>query len=267
MNHHLAAKDVAFAYESAHPVLHDVSVTIESGQFTGIVGPNGSGKSTLLRLLGGLLRPSAGAVELDGEAVARIGHRRRAQRIAFLPQSVQSTFSLTVFETVCLGRHPHLGALGALTQHDREVAEQCLEAADCLDLRRRDFDTLSGGERQRAMLASILAQEPAILLLDEPTSSLDVHHQVEIFDLLRRLAADGYGIGVVTHDLNLAARFCGSILLLSSESPEAVAQGNPIDVFTVESLSQAYGTPIQVAEHPIEHTPFISASPRSEQTP
>jgi len=265
MSNRLAANNVAFAYEPAHPVLNDASLTIEPGEFTGIVGPNGSGKSTLLRLLSGMLRPSSGNVSLDGEAIAGLGHRRRARCIAFLPQSIQPTFSLTAFETVCLGRHPHLGALGALTPHDREVAERCLQAADCLDLRRRDFSTLSGGERQRVMLASILAQEPALLLLDEPTSSLDVHHQVEIFDLLRRLAVDGYGVCVVTHDLNLAARFCASVLLLSDDSPTPIAQGTPVEVFTEETLSQAYGTPIQVAEHPIEHTPFISASPRSGQ--
>lgn len=266
MSHRLAADRVTFAYEAAHPVLEDVSLAIEPGDFIGIVGPNGSGKSTLLRLLAGLLRASGGGVSLEGEIVANIRHRRRAQRIAFLPQTVQPTFSLTVFETVCLGRHPHLGALGALTPQDRDVADLCLEAADCVDLRNRDFTTLSGGERQRVMLASILAQEPALLLLDEPTSSLDVHHQVEIFDLLRRLAGDGYGVCVVTHDLNLAARFCGNVLLLSGDSPIPIAEGAPTEVFTEETLTRAYGAPIQVAEHPIEHTPLISASPQSERT-
>ncbi len=265
MSAHLVADRVAFAYEHGHPVLDNASIRIESGAFTGIVGPNGSGKSTLLRLLGGLLRPSAGSVMLDGADIVGMSHRRRAQRVAFLPQTVQPTFSLTVFETVYLGRHPHLGALGALTPQDRDVAERCLEAADCADLRRREFMTLSGGERQRVMLASILAQEPALLLLDEPTSSLDVHHQVEIFDLLRRLAGEGYGVCVVTHDLNLAAQFCGHVLLLSGSSPEPVAHGTPVDVFTEATLSEAYGSPIRVAEHPIEHTPFICASPRSSQ--
>ncbi len=266
MSAHLIADGVAFSYERGQPVLNRASINIESSEFTGIVGPNGSGKSTLLRILGGLLAPASGTVTLDGEPMARIGHRMRAQRVAFLPQSVQPTFSLTVFETVCLGRHPHLGALGTLTPHDRDVAERCLDAADCTDLRRREFMTLSGGERQRVMLASILAQEPALLLLDEPTSSLDVHHQVEIFDLLRRLAEDGYGVCVVTHDLNLAAQFCGNVLLLSGGSPEPVAQGTPVDVFAETTLSEAYGSPISVSEHPIEHTPFISASPRSRQS-
>jgi iron complex transport system ATP-binding protein len=266
MSNRLAADHVSFAYDSDHPVLRDASIEIKPGDFTGIVGPNGSGKSTLLRLLGGLLKPSSGTVVFDGQDITRIGHRLRAQRVAFLPQSVQPTFSLTVFETVCLGRHPHLGALGALTSHDREVADRCLEAADCVDLRRREFMTLSGGERQRVLLASILAQEPALLLLDEPTSALDVHHQVEIFDLLRRLAEDGYGVCVVTHDLNLAARFCKSALLLSGDSPEPVSQGPPKNVFTADVLSKAYGAPIQVVDHPLEDAPLISASPRGDQS-
>jgi iron complex transport system ATP-binding protein len=267
MSHRLATDSVSFAYVPTYQVLEDVSVTVAPGDCTGIVGPNGSGKSTLLRLLAGMLRPDAGAATLDGEAVAEVSHRRRAQSIAFLPQAVQPTFSLTVFETVCLGRHPHLGALGALTPHDREVAGQCLDATGSAYLRNRDFMSLSGGERQRVMLASILAQEPALLLLDEPTSALDVHHQVEIFDLLRRLAKDGYGVCVVTHDLNLAARFCRNVLLLSGQSPNTVAYGTPDDVFTERNLTNAYGAPIQVSEHPIDRTPLISASPQSDRTP
>jgi iron complex transport system ATP-binding protein len=256
----LEALGVAFAYDPERPVLADTSIAIEPGSFTGIVGPNGSGKSTLLRLLGGMLRPSAGSVTLDGEPVANLGHRRRARSIAFLPQAVNPTFSLTVFETVCLGRHPHLGALGSMTAHDRDVAERCLESADCTELRHRDFLTLSGGERQRVLLASILAQEPALLLLDEPTSSLDVHHQVEIFDLLQRLSEGNFGVCVVTHDLNLAARFCSGLLLLQGHTPEPAASGAPVDVLTPALLTQAYGAPIQVSEHPIDHTPLISAS-------
>lgn len=267
MSGRLAGNGVAFAYDAAHPVLNDVSIAIEPGDCTGIVGPNGSGKSTLLRLLAGHLRPASGEVTLDSEPVARINHRRRARSIAFLPQTVNPTFSLTVFETVCLGRHPHLGALGALTPHDREVADRCLRDAECTELRNRDFMTLSGGERQRVMLASILAQEPALLLLDEPTSSLDVHHQVEIFDLLRGLAADDYGVCVVTHDLNLAARFCRNVLLLSGSTPDPIAHGTPAEVFNEHDLSTAYGAPIQVAEHPIEHTPLVSAAPKSGRTP
>jgi iron complex transport system ATP-binding protein len=260
MSTRLEAHGVAFAYDPQQPVLADTSIAITPGRFTGIVGPNGSGKSTLLRLLSGMLRPFAGTVTLDGEPVASLGHRRRARSLAFLPQAVNPTFSLTAFETVCLGRHPHLGALGGMTAHDREVAERCLESAGCTDLRHRDFLTLSGGERQRVLLASILAQEPALLLLDEPTSSLDVHHQVEIFDLLQRLADDGYGVCVVTHDLNLAARFCGSLLLLQGHVPEPAASGAPVDVLTPALLTQAYGAPIQVSEHPIDHTPLVSAS-------
>ena len=184
--------------------------------------------------------------------------RERARTLGFLPQTVTPAFALTVFEVVCLGRYPHLGALGAPGPHDREVARRCMHDTETDHLAARDFMTLSGGERQRVLLASILAQEPNLLLLDEPTSALDVHHQVEIFALLRILAGRGYGIGVVTHDLNMAARFCDRLVLLSMEEG-LLAHGRPAEVLTEPLLSKAYDARIRVCDHPITGTPLITA--------
>lgn len=250
MSGRIEGTGIHFAYAAEDPVLRGVDAAIATGSLTAIVGPNGAGKSTLLRILCGLLKPHSGQVSLDGSAVHALSPRARAQQIAFLPQSVAPAFALNVFEVVCLGRHPHMGALAGLSAHDHDVAERCLRDTRTDHLRERDFMTLSGGERQRVLLAGILAQEPALLLLDEPTSALDLHHATEIGGLLRRLAADGYGIGMVTHDLNLAARFCDYVILLGNEGPGLIAAGKPAEVLTSELLSQAYGAAIRVSEHP-----------------
>ena len=259
MRHLLEAADVSFAYDRTSPILSNVGATVESGQLVAIVGPNGSGKSTLLRILSGLLFPGHGRITLDGQRLASLSSRERAKRLAFLPQSVNPAFALTVMEVVCLGRYPHAGALGGLRAHDLEVAERCLRDTETVALWERDFTTLSGGERQRVLLASILAQEPQLLLLDEPTSALDLHHQTEILGLLRRLADAGYGVAVVTHDLNAAARFCDRLLLLSQASRGIFAAGTPREVLTEEILSTAYAAPIRVCTHPLTDTPLVTA--------
>lgn len=258
MRRTLAVEEVSYAYEAGRPVLTGVSAKIQGGELTGIVGANGSGKSTLLRVMCGVFRPQTGSVSLDGKPLRGLSRRARAQTLAFLPQTVNPAFALSAFEVVCLGRYPYTGALGGLTSRDLAVAEQCMGDTETDVFRDRDFMTLSGGERQRVLLASVLAQEPDILLLDEPTSALDIHHQIEFFYLLRRLASEGYGIAVVTHDLNLAARFCGHVLLLGAEKG-LLASGSPEDVLTEPLLSRAYGAAIRVGENPLTGTPLICA--------
>jgi iron complex transport system ATP-binding protein len=254
----LKAEGLSFAYPGGPDVFTDVTAAVRGGELLGIVGPNGAGKSTLLRVLCGLLRARAGRVTLDGKPLSSFSNNERARTIAFLPQQVQPAFSLTVFEVVCLGRFPYLGAFGGWSAHDRQVAERCLVETETDALRDRDFMTLSGGERQRVLVASVLAQEPNLLLLDEPTSALDIHHQIEIFALLRRLARGGYGIGVVTHDLNLAARFCDSLALMAT-GQGVVADGAPAKVLTEDLLSQAYRAKIRVGTHPITGAPLVTA--------
>ncbi|MBX7259847.1 MAG: ABC transporter ATP-binding protein [Candidatus Hydrogenedentes bacterium] len=255
----LEAQSLAFAYPKGGDVFSDVLIRVQGGAMTGIVGPNGSGKSTLLRVLSGFERARAGRVLLDGRPITSYSHRERAQVVAFLPQTATPVFSLRVFEVVCLGRFPYLGALGAMRQSDKAIAERCLRDTETEDLRERDFMSLSGGERQRVLLASILAQEPSLLLLDEPTSALDIHHQAEIFSLLQRLARNGYGVCAVTHDLNLAASYCDQLLLLSRSEPKPVAVGKPEDVVTESLLSRAYGAPIRVCRHPLTGALLVSA--------
>ena len=254
----LKAESVAYAYDPGKSVFAEVDAVVRSGEIVGLVGPNGSGKSTLLRVLCGLLRPQAGRVTLDDKLLASFSGKERARILAFLPQAVNPAFALSVFEVVCLGRYPHIGAFGAFQPRDKAVAERCIRDTEIEALRARDFMTLSGGERQRVLLASILAQEPDILLLDEPTSSLDIHHQVEIFTLLERLAAEGYGIAVVTHELNLAAQFCNRLLLLAANH-RLLASGSPETVLTEGLLSQAYGSTIDVSKHPVTGAPLIWA--------
>ena len=268
MKRNLRAESVAFAYDRGTPVFSDVSADVQSGELVGLVGPNGSGKSTLLRVLCGLLKPGGGRVSLDGRPLNTYSNLERARMLAFLPQAVNPAFALTVFEVVCLGRYPRVGALGTLRPGDKDVAERCLRHTATESLRSRDFMTLSGGERQRVLLASILAQEPDLLLLDEPTSALDIHHQIEIFALLERLAHDGYGVVVVTHDLNLAARFCHRVVLMTGEHG-VLAAGDPAHVFTEATLSRAYGAPILVSQHPVTHTPLVwaEAPPRGGERP
>lgn len=266
MSRVLEAQDIAYAYERGRPVLRAVSVSVRPGVLLGILGPNGSGKSTLLRVLCGLLHCSAGRVTLGGKPVSGLPGRERARALGFLPQTVHPTFSLNAFEAVCLGRHPHRGALGGLTAADLAVARRCMRDTESEYLASRPFLSLSGGERQRVLLAGILAQEPALLLLDEPTSALDLHHAADVFALLRRLTRQDYGAAVVTHDLNLAAQFCDEVLLLSSDHAVAAA-GPPEQVLTSAHLSAAYGAAIQVAPHPLAGTPLAAAAPRGKEAP
>lgn len=267
MSLRVQAESVSFAYDTGAPVLERAGAAVNSGELLGIVGPNGSGKSTLLRLLAGVLKPKAGHVLIDGKEAFQITPRQRARIIGFLPQTVNPIFSMRVLEVVCLGRFPHLGAFGAPAAHDYAIADRCLRDTETVSLRERDFLSLSGGERQRVLLASILAQEPRLLLLDEPTSALDVHHQIEIFTLLGRLRAAGFGIAVVTHDINLAARFCDRILLLGQTSRGVIAAGVPAEVVTERLLSTAYGAPIRVCTHPLTNTPLVTVDTPVEAAP
>lgn len=262
----LQAQSVSFAYEKEQLVLDGVDASIPAGTLTGIVGPNGCGKSTLLRLLCGLLHPQAGRVLMDGAELTRLSGRARARRLAFLPQAVNPAFAMSVFEVVCLGRYPHAGPFGGLGPKDFDVARRCLRDTETEHLRARDFLSLSGGERQRVLLASILAQEPEMLLLDEPTSALDIHHEAEVFALLRQLAAQGYGVGVVTHDLNAAAQYCGRILLLGA-AHGVVAAGAPEEVFREAALCAAYDAAIRVGRHPFADAPFVDALPQERPAP
>jgi iron complex transport system ATP-binding protein len=211
----LVADRVSFAYVAGQPVLNDASGHVARRGLVGILGPNGSGKTTLLRLLGGLLTPASGRVTLDGTDLHSISRPTIARRIAMVPQETQLAFEYTVLEMAVMGRYPHLGAFEVEGPEDLEIACDALRATGTLHLASRMFNTLSGGEKQRVVIAAALAQRPDILLLDEPTASLDLAYQLEIRSILLKLNEESaLTIIVSTHDLNLAASLCRELILL-----------------------------------------------------
>lgn len=236
----MSLSDVRFAYPAAAPFLGPVSLEIGLGQLWMIVGPNGAGKSTLLKIMAGLLRPTAGDATLDGRRLDGVAPRDRARRIAYLPQHLPTHLTQSVHEVVLLGRYPHR-TLGLFeSAHDHAVVEQSLEVMGLSAFADRPVATLSGGEAQRVHVAAALAQEPALLLLDEPTTSLDLRHQLEIYRLLQRLVTEqGLGVVVVTHDLNGAARYGSHVALMNAG--RFVAVGPAADVLQPAHLDAVYG--------------------------
>jgi iron complex transport system ATP-binding protein len=246
----LRAHNVAFAYaHGAHPVLEDVSLEVGRRDLVGILGPNGSGKTTLLKLLAGTLVPARGAVELDGRPIAARSRRDVARRVAYVPQETHAAFDFTVLDIVLMGRFPHLGAFALEGPDDLAIARQALAATGTADLEQRAFGTLSGGERQRVVIASALAQDPEVLLLDEPTASLDLGHQLDVWSLLRELnEARQVTMVLCTHDLNFAASLCRHLILL--RGGRILAQGPTEGVLTADAIRALYGVEADVLLHP-----------------
>ncbi|HEX2211699.1 MAG TPA: ABC transporter ATP-binding protein [Longimicrobium sp.] len=229
---------VTFRYpESAHPAVLDLSLEIPSGATTAVLGPNGSGKSTLLRLLLGILNPTAGTAEFGGRRVGEWGRDALARAVGVVPQGEDSVFPVSVRELVGMGRYPHLGAWRREGDADRRAVEEAMRRCDVWALAARPVPTLSGGERQRARVARALAQEAATLALDEPTAALDVAHEMAIFELLRDLGHAGKTVLVVTHNLNLAARYADRLVLLHRGC--VAAEGTPAEVLTRSLVSLA----------------------------
>ena len=229
-------------------VVHDVSFTVEAGEMVAIVGPNGSGKSTLLRGMARLHPPRAGRVLLDGRDIRGMNSRHVARVLAILPQAPAGGLDLTVRELAFRGRYPHQGLLQRVTRRDIDAVEWALESTDVLHLADRPLAALSGGERQRAWIAMALAQEPRILLLDEPTTFLDVAHQVDVMHLLRRLNARGITIVAVLHDLALAGRFTSRVIAL--REGRLAIDGPPSAVLQPEALERVFGVPMLVLADP-----------------
>jgi ABC-type cobalamin/Fe3+-siderophores transport system ATPase subunit len=246
----LAVAGVSFRYDrSSQQVLDDVSLTITPSAITGLLGPNGSGKTTLLRLMSGTLAPNRGDITLGGTSASSLPRRELARRIAVVPQETHSTFDFTAIELVLMGRYPHLGAFELEGADDLKIARDALRATGTGALESRAFATLSGGEKQRVVIASALAQASEILLLDEPTASLDLSFQFDIASLLVRLNRErGVTMVVSTHDLNLAARICSELVLLNAG--RVIAHGATDDVLTRANVRRLYGIEADVAFHP-----------------
>lgn len=241
---------VSYRYAgSAVPAVDDVAVAVETGRFFAVLGPNGSGKSTLLRVMLGELTPSAGTVAYEGRPTRSWPRRRIAKEIAFVPQAEPLAFPMTVRGLVEMGRYPHVGLLGRMGPSDREAVSSAMERAGISELAGRDIGTLSGGERQRARIARALAQEPSVLVLDEPTAALDLHFEMEAFELMHELSEErGLTVVVATHNLNLAARYASRLLLMAGGRIAAV--GPPGDVITADVIERVYRWPVLVSAQP-----------------
>jgi len=220
-------------------VLHNLSFEVERGLFLAVAGPNGAGKSTLLNLLSASIKPKSGKIRIDGKSIGSYSTRTLAQKVAVVRQEFVPAFGFSVIETVMMARTPYFGQMGFHTAEDEKIVNEALEATDTAQFRRRPLASLSGGERQRVFIARALAQNTDILLLDEPTSFLDLKHQVDVYDLLKTAQRQKYKtIVVVTHDLNLAAQYADKILLLSVAPDYHI--GGVEDVFSPDRIEEVF---------------------------
>lgn len=245
----LWADNVSFRYSPADPLVVDgVSIHITKGALVGILGPNGSGKTTLLRLLSGTRRPSSGRVLLGDADFIHLSRRDIARRIAVVPQETELAFEYSAVEIVLMGRHPHLGLFTVEGPADVKIAMEALAATGTAPLADRPFHTLSGGEKQRVVIAAALAQAPELLLLDEPTASLDLGYQLEVAALLQRLNRDqGVTMAISTHDLNLAAAICQELILMRDGG--VLAAGPTAAVLTPDNVRRLYDVEADVHVH------------------
>jgi iron complex transport system ATP-binding protein len=245
----LACHSVDFAY-GRHAVIHAMGLAVERGEWVGIIGPNGAGKTTLMYLLVGHLRPGNGQVVLEGRWLSEHSPEALARRLAVVPQATPLVFGFRVTEIVAMGRHPHRGALQwRLSEEDRQRVLWAMERTGTLDLARRRFNELSGGEQQLVLIARALAQSTEVLLLDEPTASLDLQHQAQIIDVLQRLhREEGSTILWIAHDLNLVGRVSSRLVLL--HRGRIARDGPPAQILTTEVLSDVYQTAITVEVRP-----------------
>jgi iron complex transport system ATP-binding protein len=239
---------LAYTYPDGPRAVDGVSFEIDRGELVVVIGPNGAGKSTLMKLIAGLLPPDAGSVEVDGQALETLASRERAQRIAVVPQSLNALPDVTVENFVLGGRYAHLGAWNRTSANDMEIARRALVDADAAELADRLLTQLSGGQRQRVLIARALAQESEVLLVDEPTNSLDPEHQLAVFELIARLTCAGRTAIAVTHDLNLASQFATSIALL--KDGRVAARGTADEVLEREVLEPVYGSNLRYGHWP-----------------
>ncbi len=242
-------------------VLGTVSLSVKDGTVLGLVGPNGAGKTTLLQTINGFLSPTAGTVRVGGDRVETLAAAELGRRVGVVPQESSVGFDFDVETLVEMGRYPHRGRFGTPTAADREAIETALERTETKSLRDRPITTLSGGQRRRVLIARALAQDPAVLLLDEPTASLDINHQTAILSLVRSIAASDRTVVLAIHDLDLAARFCDRLVLL--DEGRIRARGRPETVLTAERLEAVFGVDVAVDSHPSTGRPSVTPQPET----
>ena len=258
MNPAIQTRNLSFAYKD-RAVLHAVSLSVKSGEMAGVLGPNGSGKTTLLKILSAVLR-GQGEVELNGKNVATYGRRELSRLFAVVQQEARVNFPYTAAEIVLMGRATYHSPLALEGKKDLEIARASMDLTDSLSLWNRYLHELSGGEKQRVMIARALAQEAAILLLDEPSAFLDLKHQVQVFELLRRLNRErGLTIVAALHDLNLAALFFPRLIML--RDGKIYRDGSPSEVLTENTIEEVYGIRVRIEQDPASGKPQLFICP------
>ena len=255
--HVLTATGLSFSYRADRPVLKGMDLGAPAGKLVCILGPNGSGKTTLLRLLLGQLAPTGGQILLDGRDLHKHSPRELARLLAYVPQFPQSAFAYTVGEIVLMGRLAHMGMMGIASEQDQAVARQAMMMTDTLDFAHRTLEELSGGEAQCVMIARALAQQPSVMLLDEPTSHLDMKNQLTIYQMMSRLAHDWQmAVVCVSHDINMASRYADELVLM--RGGELIARGTPADVIRQDVLQRVYDIKVQLIDAPDCPVPIVA---------
>ena len=240
----IATKGLTFAY-AEEPVLRDISLNFQVGEFTGIIGPNGSGKSTLLKLIGGILPSSSETVFFKNRELSRYKKKELAVSIAWIPQDKQMAFSFKVIDIVLMGRHPYLSPLSFEGEDDYRIAQEAMKQTQVLEFAHRSFNEISGGEKQRVMIASAISQKPEVMLLDEPTSALDIKYQIEILSILKQLnEQENKSLILAMHDLHLASKFCKRLVLL--KEGRVFCEGPPAEVLKKEILEEVYEVKVKI---------------------
>ena len=244
----VSAQDLFYEVQ-AETLLDGVTLHADRGQLVGLIGPNGAGKSTLLRAMSGILGYRDGAVRLDGADIKSLSSKAIAAGLALIPQIAPYTHGFTCIELVLMGRYPHLGRFQIEGKEDDRIARDAMRLTEIEQFADRTLDTLSGGERQRVFVSRALAQQPRVLLLDEPTSNLDILHQLKVFDLVRKLVDEGLTAVAAIHDLNMAARYCDRLVLLTGG--RVLAEGSPEEVLSPETIESAFGVKASVYREPV----------------
>jgi len=246
-------------------VLHDINLSLGAGEMVGLLGPNGSGKTTLLKLASGVLKPKQGEVRLGGSSLSQLSRKSIARRVAVVPQQFHIPFAFTTSEVVTLGRIPFIKALTGERAADKQAVAAAMELVGIAELMERRFDEMSGGERQKVTLAMALAQQPKLLLLDEPTVHLDISHQVETLELVRSLNV-GQGLTVIAamHDLNMASLYFDRLILL--KEGRIATEGTPAQVLTEDTIREVFSASVRVESHPATGVPHVVVMPKGSTT-
>lgn len=255
----LQIRDTSFAYDR-ETVLHSISMTVDPGEFIGVIGPNGSGKSTLLKLMGGVLTTKPGKLFFRGKDYQDYARKQLARSITWVPQDHPMVFPFKVSEIVLMGRHPYLSAFTFEGEEDIEIARSAMERTQTLQFAQRGFNEISGGEKQRVVIAGAIAQEPEVMILDEPTSALDIKYQIQILNILKQLNEDeNMTVVLAMHDLHLAAKFCNRLILL--DQGRLFQDGKPEDVLQKENIESVYGVKVHLIR---DHDGDIMISPDTQ---